>query len=373
MKCWKLLASMSVIFLGGVVGSSAAQAEKPTENYIQFSNTDLLEQVLAYKGRNYIDNKYATDVEKFEIEFAYAAKEESLNVDYEAELKKLEALLAELDSKLSNGELSKEEYDKETEKIDLQSTAFYEEKEQKLELLASEYEQGITSLDKTHVEESDFLNTYGLVHKNVLPTIEVIDLDWCQTYNNIAGFENFENVKKVTGEFGASPILDIRPFRGMTSLEYVRTAVSGVVNLDDFKNNTQLKVLELYTVGNSIGDEGWQAPYTQPLLTDISALSELSQLNRADISTQGILTPVTMKKDTTSYQLYDPIILSSQFEGAQLTYCTFDSNGTESTRSNEELVWSGLTGKEEFLAFEFDIQKGNFFYSGEGQIPLRWK
>lgn len=42
--------------------------------------------------------------------------------------------------------------------------------------------------------------------------------------------------------------------------------------------------------------------------------------------------------------------------------------------SNESLEWNNLTGAEKYLKFSWRIEKGrDISYTGDGQIPIRWK
>lgn len=280
-------------------------AEAAPEDYIHFSSNDLMNELVAS-----FEREYAADLEGAEIE----------------------ALYEQWDA----GELTEEE--------------FYEARD---------------AVQQKWEEKTAFVNEYGIFSKDYIETVEDISPDWCDIYTNLNGLEHAVNLKSLTGEEGTTK--DLRPLRKLVKLEEVMLEVSNQVNLYDLKNAENLKELSLSTSGyGNYDDEYEEEQYTQAVLTDITALSELTALERIRIDTEGIMPTITLKEGTTSYQLYDPVVPSSQFNGATISY---DSD----IASSEWVEWTNLTGEEEFLTFTWRINKGNHSFYGEAQIPIRWK
>lgn len=258
----------------------------------------------------------------------------------------------------------------------------YEQQDIELEELAEKLELGLISESDYEIayeaiyekweEKQDFTRQFGLFTPDFLTSMEEFSAGFSDNYSSFNGLENAVNLKRFVGEEGNTK--DIRPLRKLTKLEELNIEITNQLNLYDLKNAQNLKDLRLYTRGfGNEDEEAEEQLHTQALLTDISALSELNQLERIMISSEGIMPTITLKRGATSYELYDPIVPSSQFQDAEMDYVSQDEGGTFLMESNEWLKWDNLTGQEEFLSFRWAIQNGNYSFSGEGQIPIRWK
>lgn len=299
---WKIV--VGVFTLGTMLLSPVGANAEPSD-YIRFSSNDLMDE-------------FQSNYRKF-----YAENQQREEIDL-------------LDEKYDTGELTDEEYD-----------------------------EAVAAVEQKWEEKIAFTDEYGIFPKEYIASVEGISPDWVDDYTNFNGLENATNLKSLTGEEGTTK--DLRPLRKLEQLEEVMLEVTNQVNLYDLKDAENLKYLRLSTsgVGNH-DDEDDRGKYTQAVLTDISDISDLTGLNRINIDTEGIMPTITLKQGTTSYQLYDPVVPSSQFTGATISYRSDIS-------SNEWVEWNNLTGEEEYLTFNWGISKGNHSYSGEAQIPIRWK
>lgn len=244
--------------------------------------------------------------------------------------------------------------------------------------LSEEYENGLITGDefdklvdqlnekdeKSFLEREALFNTYSLLKKDDIKKVTHFDTDFDE-YSSLTGFEQMEALEQVQGEGGK-----FNSFRELGELKKLKTVMleaNNQLTLNSFKQLTNLETIVLWFDGFENSEERSSREYTQALTTDISALSNLDKLNELRINARGRMATITLKKGTTSYQLFDPIVPSKQFSGATMKY----SSGIE---SSEWLEWNDLKGDEKYLEFSWQIEKGqNISYSGEGQIPIRWK
>ncbi|MGL4694466.1 hypothetical protein [Enterococcus larvae] len=281
------------------------------------------------------------------------------------------------------------------DEIDGYLSGYFSSKQEELnELLESgqiteaEYEAQNEAIEKEWQEEDLIINQLQLFKPSYMAHVKDISPDWSDPYTNIHGIEFAENLEILSGEF-TNPVYDLRPVTTSNKLKELRLPIANQHALTDLAGLENLE--QLYLEGKGFGTEDeefaaeeavqeelgyyYDAIYTQVLLTDVSALSSLNKLSRLDIYSEGALPVVTLRQGTTSYELVDPVILSSQFDGAEIEYHSYLNQGDEdySFESNEEVKWEGLTGSERFLSFSFSVRKGNYSFDGEGQIPIRWK
>lgn len=225
-------------------------------------------------------------------------------------------------------------------------------------------EQLTESDEKNLLERATLFDHYGLVKKADIQNITHFDTDF-EEYSSLAGMEQMTTLEQIQGEGG-----NFNSFRELAALKKLKTVMleaNNQLTLNSFKNLKDLETIRLLFDGYEDNEEQRSRVYTQALPTDISALSNLDKLNKIEISARGRMATVTLKKGTTSYQLFDPIVPSKQFEGATMKY-------SSDSESDEWLEWNNLNGDEQYLAFSWRIEKDpNFSYAGEGQIPIRWK
>lgn len=153
--------------------------------------------------------------------------------------------------------------------------------------------------------------------------------------------------------------LDLKIVSGQGYGGRARTGSSDLSFMKDGFPN--LKVLT-YTLNGSY--DGINA------LLDVSELSEHPNLERVTIKSEGGLQPASMKKGYRKYELFDPVILSDQFAGADITY-----SSTDATFSNvgNLLKWTTIPEKTEYLNLSWLVEKGDFRFEGDVQIPIDWK
>ncbi|MGX7200820.1 hypothetical protein BCR22_06580 [Enterococcus plantarum] len=218
--------------------------------------------------------------------------------------------------------------------------------------------------EKSLLERETLFNTYGLVKKDDLKQITHFDTAF-DDYSSLAGVEQMPVLETIQGEGGS--FNSFRELGKLNKLKTVNLEANNQLTLNSFKKLTDLETLVLSFNGFENKDESSASEYTQALTTDISALSHLDKLKELRINARGRMATITLKKGTTSYQLFDPIVSSIQFEGAEMNYVS-------TIESSEVLEWNNLSGKERYLAFSWRIEKGTeLSYTGEGQIPIRWK
>ncbi|WP_375179533.1 hypothetical protein [Enterococcus rotai] len=247
-----------------------------------------------------------------------------------------------------------------------------------MDQLMEKHEKGLISDDEfdelseqlTETDEKNLLKrailfeNYGLVKKADIQNITHFDTDF-EAYSSLNGIEQMTALEQIQGEGG-----NFNSFRELAALKKLKTVMleaNNQLTLNSFKHLNELEAIRLLFDGYEENEEQQDTGFTQALTTDISALSNLDKLNKIEISARGRMATVTLKKGTTSYQLFDPIVPSKQFEGATMKY-------SSDSESDEWLEWHNLNGDEKYLAFRWSIEKGaNFSYTGEGQIPIRWK
>lgn len=250
------------------------------------------------------------------------------------------------------------------------------------EITQEEHDAQVEKLDNSLNNELNILDKFQIFTSEDALRVTEVDPDWTTEFPNLHGLEYAKNLETIWGEI-SNPIVDLRPIKQLDSLKEINTKIAGQTNLNDFKELKKLEKISIRSRGfDSRRDEeqvheqtDGNPMFTQDLLVDISVLSDLPKLIKATVSVKGVMPPVTLKKGTTSYQLYDPIIPSTQFDGSEMYYYSYleNSENDYDFESDEWLKWEGLTGEEKFLSFEWYITKGNFSYDGFGQIPIRWK
>lgn len=256
--------------------------------------------------------------------------------------------------------------------------AYYDTSKQEKEKLYQDYDNGLLTdeqldtllnqLDdrdeKSLLERIQLFDQYGLMKLTDTKKVTHFDTDF-EEYSSLTGFEKMTELEQVQGEGG-----NFNSFRELSELKKLKTVLleaNNQLTLNSFKNLSELESLVLWFDGYENRDEQSNREYTQALTTDISALSNLDKLKELRIGARGRMATITLKKGTTSYQLYDPVVPSKQFDGLKMNYFS-------DIKSNEWLEWNDLTGDEKYLEFSWSIEKNrNLSYSGDGQIPIRWK
>ncbi|WP_430602040.1 hypothetical protein IGJ02_002243 [Enterococcus sp. DIV0724b] len=233
-----------------------------------------------------------------------------------------------------------------------------EEYEKLFDKLTEEFEANL-------LEKQSLFNDYQLFKKEELKDITSFGGEF-ELNSSLSGFNQFSSLKIIQGEGGN--FNSFRELNGLKELREVWLEGSNQLTLNSFKNSPNLETIILKFNGFENYDERLRNEgFSQTLTTDISALSNLNKLKQIRINACGRMATITLKKGTTSYRLFDPIVASKQFEGAEMNY-------SSSIESDEWLEWNNLEGNEEYLDFSWRVEKGsNFSYTGEGQIPIRWK
>ncbi|WP_339101784.1 hypothetical protein [Candidatus Enterococcus clewellii] len=143
----------------------------------------------------------------------------------------------------------------------------------------------------------------------------------------------------------------------ISNTQYPGTQNTGVADLSFMNNLPNLKIFNFKTV----------AGYA---LTDISKLGDFPSITQATIETESKMPAITLKSGYRKYEVLDPIILSSQFSGAEINY---SSNDSTFTNTDGLLKWNAIPFETEYLNLHWFVSKGNFSYTGDVQIPINWK
>ncbi|WYJ98735.1 hypothetical protein DOK67_0003064 [Enterococcus sp. DIV0212c] len=223
-------------------------------------------------------------------------------------------------------------------------------------------------------DAQELLDNYGLIKKSDMKYLDDVSTEFFDEDTSLEGAQYVENAKRVNIEFGY--ISDFRPLSNLTKIEELEIGVGGSIpDLSDFSKLTKVKKIniQLYASRNVMGEKGSGLTNNLALL-DISALNNMPNLENVRIATRGKMQTIVLKKGMTNYQMIDPIILSKQFEGAEIQYYDVSVEDgvlkwTDIENPNEE---EGDEG-EEFLNFRWEIKKGNFSYNGYAEIPIIWK
>lgn len=206
---------------------------------------------------------------------------------------------------------------------------------------------------------------------------------------SLEGVNYLTNLKEISHEGGA--IYDLRPISDLVELTDVEIDLqAGVSNLNALSRLTNLTTLHFSTRADRYYEDVTNGNLA---LTDISALDNMDQLEEIDINSRGELQPIVLKRGTTSYELFDPIIVSKQFEDAVVEYSSYDSDFVV---QDGTLIWNNITGgieavdsdgevhfeedPTEEITFKWIIKakpddRGwyKYLYEGTATIPVVWK
>lgn len=367
-------AALSVLFLA----PTAAQAWGNDGEFVHFFDSDI-RLPLAAKTAETINTKYDELIKQFNEK--YQADYDALYTEYDEKQVAFDQLITALDERHGNEEITDEEYATEYEIIQDDRDAFDREFENRVETFEATSEADLEKLEKQQEEEVRIIETYELTTKEALTSVDTISTELLSLNPNLSGLEFVPSLKNFTGEMGREwTVSDTRPLLKTPKMEILDLPISNQMNLNSMKNLTSLKEARIYGGGYANEEEEEQIlnvadkdRYTETLLTDISALSNATNLEKLSISAEGALPIVTLKRGTTSYELIDPVVLSSQFEDATITYYSELEDNDYHFQSSDQLKWEGLTGEEDVLLFNWNVSQGKFGYSGIGQIPIRWK
>ncbi|MBL1223774.1 hypothetical protein [Enterococcus sp. BWR-S5] len=368
-------AALSMLLLTPVT----AQAWGNEGEYVHFFDSDI-RLPLVGKTATFTQEKYDELIKQFNEK--YQVDYDALYAEYDNKQEEFDRLDEELSDRYSNEEITEEEYTTESEKLQADREAYNTDFDQRVEAFEAAFETGLEKLEKQQEDDVHTIETYELTTKEVLASVDTISTELLSLNPSLSGLEFVPNLKNFTGEMGKEwTVSDTRPLLKTTKMEVMDLPISNQMNLNSMKNLTNLKILNVVAGGYANDEDREQIEesanterFTETLLTDISALSNATNLESLYIQAEGALPVVTLKKGTTSYELVDPLVLSSQFDGAAIAYTSeLEDNYDYRFESNDQLKWEGLTGEEDVLLFNWNVSKGRFGYNGTGQIPIRWK
>lgn len=183
---------------------------------------------------------------------------------------------------------------------------------------------------------------------------------------SIEGIQYFKNIERI--DVPISKVTDIRPLAALKKTKMMQFLTNGSVT--DLRPIGQMESLEQVTLAfrPALDEDGLA-------LTDISPLSNLKNSENIYVETNGNLQTITMKNGYRKYEVFEPIVLSSQFGGAAVEYTSDDQNFTN---SDGLLKWNTVPYGTEHLTLQWEVQKegpeGQYYYfSGDVQIPINWK
>lgn len=143
----------------------------------------------------------------------------------------------------------------------------------------------------------------------------------------------------------------------IANTEYPGSQTNGVTDLSFMKSLPNLKDFNFST------ENGYA-------LVDVSKLDEFPSIEKARLQTNAFMPTISLSETHNSYELFDPIILSSQFEGAEVIYSSIDSGFTN---TDGLLAWSNILAGTEYLNLEWTVENGDFTYVGVVKLPIVWK
>ncbi|MGX7244525.1 hypothetical protein ACWOC1_06720 [Enterococcus quebecensis] len=211
-------------------------------------------------------------------------------------------------------------------------------------------------------------NRYGVIPLEYMDKVTYVGSDWVEPYLN--GLEHAENLERLMGEF-IDELQDFTPIKNSRKLKEILVTYGNNTNLKDLRN---LENLEKLTIGSrGVSDrESWPEKMDMLALYDLSDLSELTNLKRIKIDTAGLLQTITLKKGTKTYEMYSPVIKSSQFKDSVVKYYGDDEEVTF-TEKDSLLRWENIDNDTEFLLLTWDTSVGeNYHFSGDTKIPINW-
>ncbi|MHC5216429.1 hypothetical protein ACYSNR_07155 [Enterococcus sp. LJL128] len=214
---------------------------------------------------------------------------------------------------------------------------------------------------------------YGVVPMEYMDMVTEVDSDWEEPYLN--GLEYAENLEILQGEF-MQELQELSPIKNSVNLKSIWIEYGDNTNLKDLKNLAALENLRIYSKGYSDSeDEGMDAKPDMLALYDISELSNLTNLTEIDVSTSGLLQTVTLKRGTTSYEMYSPVIKSEQFGDKKIEYNELESNSDDElfTEQDSLLKWENISPDAKYLSFSWAINNGRIVnFHGNAWIPINW-
>ncbi|MGL4696906.1 hypothetical protein [Enterococcus larvae] len=155
------------------------------------------------------------------------------------------------------------------------------------------------------------------------------------------------------GENASYEVMNIRN----SNTGYPGTQTNGVTDLSFMKDLPNLKEFNFST------ENGYA-------LVDISKLSEFPSIEKAVIQTNAFMPTISLSSTYRKYELFDPILLSSQFADAAVAYSSTDNSFTN---TDGLLRWSEIPAGTEYLNLEWTVENGDFKYDGVVMIPIVWK
>lgn len=211
-------------------------------------------------------------------------------------------------------------------------------------------------------------------------------MSYDRVIGTLDGFHHFKNLNELSIESLA--ISDFRPLRNLTNMKRIEVVGENNISLEDFKTWTQL---ESFYYGQRYNQN-------KAALTDISALSSNPNLESIYVRTYGSLPTITLSKRHAQYELFDPIVLSSQFGENKMNYSItgytekesvtdeeyseyyeqIDDEDSDAKDYSDNVSDDGLLHFEnippfaESLNFEARIDCGSYSYRGDIKIPIRW-
>ncbi|WP_348922133.1 hypothetical protein [Enterococcus rotai] len=211
--------------------------------------------------------------------------------------------------------------------------------------------------------------TYGAIPMEYMNMVKYIDSDWEQPY--LYGLEYAENLEALVGEY-LEEVTDLSPIKNLTTLKRLMVDYGDNTNLKDLKNLDSLEELIISSQGHSEKQNNSGNDYDMLALYDISAISELSSLEKISINTEGLLQTITLKRGTTSYEMYSPVIMSSQFGNNKINYGSNESS-YNFTEKDGFLKWDNIDSNTKNLNLEWDVVNENkMYFGGRASIPINW-
>lgn len=216
-------------------------------------------------------------------------------------------------------------------------------------------------------EFMDLYSNYGIFKKSLGHYATELSQEDFPTTRSFEGANYLTNTELIDNEWGA--IYDLRPLADLTNTKEIwLNLYASVPNLNAFSRLVNVEEIYLETRKDSYYHDVTNGDIA---LTDISALDNMDNLQRIDIrANSGNMLPISLKAGYRKYEVFDPIVLSKQFDGATIQYSSEDSNFTNTAGL---LKWNAIPFETEALNLSWVVEKDDYEFSGTATIPIVWK
>lgn len=212
----------------------------------------------------------------------------------------------------------------------------------------------------------ELMNNYGVISKSEAESLDYAGIAGGSSLEGIESMKNLRYIELMGGE-------NITDFRRLSSLKNVDYLFMG----DGYSSTSSLDFLKdwnnLFEIDMSFGSSevvNYEKNGDNLALTDISALNGKEEtLSNISLKTKGNMSTISLNSGYRKHEIFDPIILSDQFD--TINYSSTDSNFTN---TDGLLSWNDIPEGTESLNLKWEASGRNFSsFNGDVKIPIVWK